>query len=135
MNMKTDLTMSNTFQERMAERMRESIGELLSGEDLKKIILKGVEDTFFTSKTNNMGFRTIETKPEFQKIVKEEMEEYIRKEIKNIVLENSADIGDKIKEVLEQEITKTIISGFTSYISSDLSDLKYRLSSKLNLNY
>lgn len=64
--MTTEVTTAVSFEQRMKDRIRESIGELISDEELQKMVHRGVEEVFFkpgTKKINPGSWqeKTVET--------------------------------------------------------------------------
>ena len=47
MSLENQLAPAKTFQERIADRIRESIGDLITDEDLAEMVTRGIDDVFF----------------------------------------------------------------------------------------
>jgi hypothetical protein len=56
--MSTEIAKSQTFEEKMMERIRTSIGELMSDEDLKKLVERGIEKALFTPREEKGAWHT-----------------------------------------------------------------------------
>lgn len=54
--MSQDIQQKQTFEERMMDKIRESIGDLMTQEELKKILERGVEKALFHSRQVKDGY-------------------------------------------------------------------------------
>lgn len=125
----TTITSSQTFQERMYERVKESIGELLTKEEAKQLVDKAIQDALFTPKkiTNYYGSVVGEEKSEFVKLVKEAVEPIIKNSIDNWIVEHQ----DQVNEIIEKVIQDGILSACYKAFQQQMRDPMYNLQSQL----
>ena len=80
----TEITTPKTFEEKMKARIKDSIGDLISDEDLGKMVTRSVEEVFFAPskvKVNNWSSE-IKDGPSFMhKLMTELLTEQVKKEI------------------------------------------------------
>jgi hypothetical protein len=103
-----------TFEEKMKERIRSSIGDLMSDADLAKIIEKGIDEAFFKPKPNpryhnaNHWERNnipLQLPPMVETIltscITERVEKLVKAEVDKWILENHDKVSTVIKEVVD----------------------------------
>ena len=94
---------SKTFEEKMKDRIKESIGDLIGDEDLKKLLDAAMHDVFF--KPSKIKVNSWDTKdgPSFlQEIVKELMEDKVRDAVQVYINTHT----DEVNKIIEDVVTK-----------------------------
>lgn len=105
-----DVTKPQSFEQRMFERMRENVSQLMTDEDLKKLLDSTIEKMFFTPRTVNDGRYNVRTDPpEIFNLVKELLEPQLKKALAEHMELHQKDI--------KQAIDRTIAGGFTAALS------------------
>lgn len=114
----SDLALSKSFEEKMKERLRDSFGELLSDEDLKKIIEKGIKDTFFTTKTDNSGYRSVTIEPFINTFLQEHLMGLVKEEVKLFFSNHKEEMSKHIEAALSKGIWDLFVNGFNQNFSN-----------------
>jgi hypothetical protein len=87
--MSTDIVPAKTFEQKMMDRIRDSIGDLMSDEDLKKICAAGVEKALFTATLKRDGWNnTREDYSIVEKAAREFLDARMRAAIEKWLAEN-----------------------------------------------
>ena len=113
----TDIATHQTFEDRMMGRIRESIGELMSDEDLRKIVERGVEKALFDRrelpKQDYGGYRRVEEAPS---IVETAAREYLDDKVTECVREWITDNPDRFEQIIGETIEKGIVKALSDAI-------------------
>lgn len=111
-----------TFQDKLAQRMREQIGELLTEEDLKKLTERAVEEMFFKPRVVVGQWNQTSTQPpwfvaEFGKLA----EPVLREEMQRWLNEHPDEVRDILRQSIEKGVAGMVMSQFNVLLSSALS--------------
>lgn len=111
----SEVSTTQNFQDRLKNRIQESIGDLMTDEDLKLLVEKGINDTFFKERPRpgwqNLSYheqqRTPNTMPPLmneivEKAVKEQVEKIVQGYVEKYMVENTDTINAMVKDVIEQ---------------------------------
>ena len=130
------LVEKKTFQEKMADRMREGIGDLMSDEEIKKLVERGIEEVYFTSYTT-MGRdrysgrdRTIRheaiiptlAKEIYKDIVTEKAREYLKEKIGN-----SEDLDAFMRVTIDEIFYDCFKKLVAEILSESMNQMKFSL--------
>lgn len=99
---------SQSFQERLFEKIKTDMGSLMTEEDMKKLVETSIERIYFTGKKgkqSNYPYNEFNEPPEILTIVKAAVEEQVKEQVKNYIGEHA----DLYKKTIEDTIAK----GFT----------------------
>ena len=118
--MSSDLEKQKTFEERMKSRIRDSIGELMTDEELSRIVIKATEEIFFQPIKLQDGYHTKEIPPFAHTIVKELLTETVRELIKKYFDDNKEGITEVIKEIIKEGLGGAVLSAISSKFDWDL---------------
>ena len=136
----TDIVQNKTFEQRMKERIRDSIGDLISDEDLSKMVDRSLEEVFFKERANpkrtsyyNSG-EPDTLPPLLHEIVKSAMTEQVSEAVKEYIANNREQVNDTIKTVLERGMGNALISALNGVFSTQLASLQVNLANQFN-NY
>ena len=133
-----DLTVPKDFQTRLAERIKEQIPELMTTEEMKKLVDKVCNDFFFTrprvNKGNDYNPRWEETPSFADKFITELVKDEAKVQIKQWLDEHP----DEVRKILEAIVTKSmgqfVVEFFRSLTDRPLQDFYQSLRTQLNAN-
>lgn len=135
----TDIVKSKTFEERMKERIRDSIGDLISDEDLGKMVDRSLEEVFFKDRPNpayhayNYTSKEPTTLPPLlHEIVKSVMTEQVTDVVKEYIANNREQVDTTIKTVLEQGMGNALVNALNGLFAHQLSSLQMNLTNQFN---
>jgi hypothetical protein len=119
--MSTEITTSKTFQEKMFERIRDQIGDLMTEEDLKKIVEVAMQKAFFEPVTEigRYGDKTT-TDPIFVKKIRSLMEEQVKLQVSAWIKEHPEEITKTLNECIGKGMSGMMIAHFDSKLSYPL---------------
>jgi len=131
--MTTAVTVPTTFAERMKERIKDSIADLMTDEELSKLVERATEEVFFKKDkiTDSYG-RLTETKPSFlHSIIKELLEEQVRLEVSRYMDNHSQEVMEAISDVIKLGAGEAIIRALNEKFQMDFNNLAMSLQSNM----
>jgi len=125
----TSIVENKTFEERMKDRIKDSIGDLITDEDLTKLVNRGVEEVFFKKKTVRQNYQDVELPSLLESIVKELLEEKIRIFAQQYVSLHEKEVLEAIDKVAKEGAGAAVLAAITSTFSSQLYQLESNIRS------
>lgn len=129
--MEKNIAKQNSFEERMKERIRDSIGELITDEELSRLVNTATNEVFFKPRYEKHGFRTEEKPPFLHEIVKELLRETVRDEVRVFINENKEDVIKQIKDVVSLGMGQALFNSINQMFASSLSNLEGEIRDKI----
>jgi hypothetical protein len=136
----TDIVESKTFEQRMKERIRDSIGDLISDEDLTKMVDRSLEEVFFKSRPNpkhaayyNSG-EPATIPPLLHDIIKEVLEANVQAAVREWIGSNQEEVNVIIQKVVQEGIGAAVLGAMNSMFSHQLSNFQANISQQIS-NY
>lgn len=123
--MNTAVTTPQTFEDRVFQRMRENIGELMTDEEMKKLLATAVERMFFTSTRrypNNYHDQSMNP-PEIYKLVSDLVEPMLKKALQEYLIEHSAEVQKAIEAALAGGLVAATARAIESLTSESFANL------------
>lgn len=118
-----------SFKERMTERIRESIGDLISDEELSKIVDEGLRSAFFERKRVDNGYgREQFTTPLINQIVIDLMKPVVEDEVKSWFSKNEGEIDAIVSAVIKDGMVGMVTGAINSTFKVPL----YNLQNEIN---
>jgi len=114
---------AKTFQQRMFESIRERMGELMTEEELKKIVETSVQKAFFEPyKRNGEYGRIIEEEPVFIKLMREHFFSQLKSCLDEYIAANPQIISDQINNAIGRGFTQTVADYFNRNLASAINE-------------
>jgi hypothetical protein len=110
-----DLATSTTFQDRMFERVKESLSELLTPEEAKALVEKAIQDSLFKPRIIKQGYNESKELPSvFAELVGNQVKEEVSNALKEWLAEHHEEVTAAITEALKDGIVTLVVSRFKS---------------------
>lgn len=129
-----EVATSRSFQEKMFERIRDQMGNLLTDDDLKRIVEASVEKAFFEPFKGHDGWRETQNESVFIKLVRNELESRVGKAIDNYLKEHGDIISKAINEALSKGIYRLVVGHFEMLMSGAFANFRQNLINQGLLN-
>ncbi len=130
--MSDEIVQTKTFEERMRDRIKEDIGDLITDEELSAMVKKCVNDIFFEGRTVPNGvYNTKEVPSFFEAEVKRLMEPLVKKEVRRCVINNKELITKATKEVFEQGVGTLFVKALNDMFQNDLMSLQQNIQTSM----
>jgi hypothetical protein len=134
----TNIVESKTFEQRMKERIRDSIGDLISDEDLTKMVDRSLEEVFFKPRPNpkytsyyNSG-EPATIPPLLYELVKEVMEANVQAAVREWIGSNQEAVNAIIQKVVQEGSGTAILKALDNMFSYQLSNFQANITNQFN---
>lgn len=122
--MNTAVNTTQAFQERMFARMRDSMGDLMTDDDLKALLERAVEEAFFKPRTVPDGhYGTKQVEPLFICMIRDEVKAQVAGVVSTWVRENPDKVNEALDKVIQAGIVGMVETWFASKTSWPLQQL------------
>lgn len=128
--MNNEITSTKAFQERMFEKIRDQMGDLLTDEDLKNLVNSAMQQAFFEPIIEKQGYHDVKKPPFFISMIQKQTQELVNDQVKIWIDNNPEQISNVIKETIEAGIFKMIAAHFERKTSYPLQELMAKLCQK-----
>ena len=122
--MTTEVATPQTFEEKLMERMRDSIGELMTDQDLRQIVDRGIDQVFFKERKTHTGHgysqRTEVHPPLITEFLTKAISDQIEQQVAKWAAENSELIEQKVVELIEQGAGDMLLATINRHFSDSL---------------
>ena len=120
--MSNEITTSRSFQERMFERVRDQMGDLLTDAELKTIVETSVQKAFFEERrTISNGYGRDEFKPAFfVEMMQKELKERVGKALEKWLQDNNEVVQQIIEKVIQEGITRAVMQTLEARMNAPL---------------
>ncbi len=131
----TNLTATQSFEEKIKERLTKDIGDLIPDEALVAMIEKATEDCFFEDqrKETGTGFnsKTIYEDSVFKKLVKELLAERMDNAIRGWIDDNQELMAKELKSFIETSAEEAVMKGIVSMFHLPFESMKFQIQSEI----
>ena len=124
--MGTDVAKQKTYEDKLRDRIRESVGELMTDEDLKKLIERGVEGFLFEERRVSGRYNDY-IPPLMQEIVDSYLKERMEIEVKKWIKDNEDKFEKTIKEIFDRDAGRAFASAMSSVWVNPMQSLESEL--------
>ena len=122
--MTSEIVEQKSFQERMRDRIKESIGELMTDEELKTLIVRGIDETFFKEGYKQVGWRSEPTPSLMYSILKELLNERVVIAVQEYIKENNEWFMEEITKAFTENLSSTFVKAIQSMFYNALSNFQ-----------
>ncbi len=132
--MSNEIQTNETFEEKLKTRIRESIGDLLSDDDLKKIIDRGLEEVFFTEKVTITGHYSNNkqiTPPLIHQMIKELLQPNVDEIIKQYIHEHETEVNEIIHNTVQEGIGTCLVKAMNSMFQHQMFTLENNIRNQI----
>jgi CO dehydrogenase/acetyl-CoA synthase beta subunit len=113
MSEEKQLTPQQKFEEKLQDRIRNDIGELVPDEVLAELIARSIDNMFFKERKINQGsgyYGRVEYVPaRFEQFVQEAMEPMLRDAAEDWVTDNSDSVKDALEKILRNNADSVVL--------------------------
>ena len=126
------IVQTKTFEERLKDRIRESIGELMSDEDLQKIIERGIDDVFFKTHHEPHGpYNTREKPPLIHAVVKEVLDKQMKEAVAAWLQTHEAEVQEAVGRCVQEGAGTAVIKALNWQMENAMDRLRADIFSKI----
>ncbi len=125
--MTTALDTPKDFQTRMMERIKDSIGDLITDQELKAIVSRGIEDAFFKPGKETRGYNTYDTPSTIQKIVTELMQKQVEEAVKKEMANRQDEIAKMVQQVVQDGMGAAMVQVISRLFNNEFYAVQDRI--------
>lgn len=127
-----DVVTQMSFQDKLKDLIRDKIGDLLSDDDLKKLINSAAHELFFApTKIRVISWETKDGPPNIHALVKELLEPKVKEMISEWIQQNPEEIKKILQDTLNQDIGIMIMRSLSQAVSGPLNNAIMNIQSNL----
>lgn len=123
--------LSQTFEEKMREHVKEGFGKHITDEDIKKLIEKGVEDALFKDRPRAGQYRTEYDPPLMDLWVNKHLQVEMNRCIQEWIKENEELLLEQVKKVIQQGAGEAFVKAFRNLVDHEFMQLATRVEERL----
>lgn len=124
--MTTEIATNKSFQERMFERVRSQMGDLMTDEELKKIVNQAVQKAFFEPQGAGYGSK----QPLFVELIHNEMRSKVASAVTLWLQDNPELVQKAIQDVINEGILRAVMQALENRMSWPAQQLAEALKAK-----
>ena len=126
------IVQAKTFEERMRDRIRESIGELMSDEDLQKIVEQGIDEVFFKTRYVEDGrYNKREIPPLIHSVVKEVLNDRMKDAVEAWLQTHESNVRVAVAHVVEEGAGRAMVKALNGYMADSMIRLESDIIGKI----
>ena len=116
----------------MRDRIRDSIGELMSDEDLQKIVQRGIDEVFFKSHYVDDGrYQKREIPPLIHSVVKEVLSDRMKDAVEAWLQTHESDVRIAVAHIVEEGAGTAMVKALNGYIADSMLRLENDIINKI----
>lgn len=130
------VTESKSFQEKMQDRIRDSIGDLISEEELKTLIDRGMEEAFFKGKVIRDSYGRVQREelPLIHQMVNDHIKPIVEQEVAKYIDNNREQVAEIVQQTLEVGAGTLLIKALNQTFQNSLISLQNSMITDLRNN-
>jgi hypothetical protein len=126
-----------SFEEKLKTRIKDSVGELLTDEDLSALIHKSMTEVFFTRRPNPEYNYYNKDRPEYlppllHSLVKECLQPAVNAAVKAWIERNNEAVEESVKAIVTNGVGNAVLTALNNQFQSQLITFQQNLMSSLN---
>ena len=122
-----ELAISKPFEERLKERIKESFGDLMTDEELKALIVKGVDAIFFQPRIIQEEYGKKKHPPLIEELLAEQLKPLAQDAVREYVKDHENEMCLKIHEGISKDIGQLLVTGVQALFGDVFSTFQYNL--------
>jgi len=133
----TKIEKQKTVQERVSEKIIESIGDLITEEDLKPLVDKAIDDMLLKPRiiegagTGYGGREPKHQPPLLHELLNDAINPIVRGAVKNWIAENNDEVLAEVRKTLDKGLLFAVMHAMESIFSQDMYQMQNNLEMKI----
>jgi hypothetical protein len=125
------LTENKAFAERIFDRIKDGLGDLMTDEELKILLNRAVHEAFFKDRTVPNGYNGTRQEPAyFVQMTRDLLQKEVQAQVTEYFEANREALKEKVAEVLQQGIGEAVLKAISYELQAPLFSLQSSLSAK-----
>jgi hypothetical protein len=125
------LTENKAFAERIFDRIKDGLGDLMTDDELKILLDRAVHEAFFKERTVPNGHYGTKQEPAyFVQMTRDLLQKEVQAQVAEYIEVNRDAIKEKVAEVLQQGMGEAVLKAISFQLQAPLMSLHSSLASK-----
>ena len=133
MTTEAEIVEHKSFQERLVDRLRESIGDLITDQDLRGFVERGVEEVFFTETfvRSTYGGPTETIPPVIHQMVKEVLKERMAQAVADWLRDHENEVKQAVEDCVRDGAGAALVRGLNVFLDDSMMRLQSNVQNQL----
>ena len=128
----SNVATNESFEAKMKTRIKESIGDLITDEELSKLINAQIKVIFLDRRVEDNGYSQAKHKPPLlEEIIKECLTDNVKDLVKSYINDNSTEIQVTVKTVVQEGVGVAFMKALSNSFSGDMHSMEQNILNKL----
>lgn len=125
-----DVALSPSFEEKIKSRLRDSIGELISDEDLRMLLTRSIEELFFKPRTKQISSWETRVSPSLiEEMTRELLQSRMDALLKTWLQEHETELNTALHATITQGVGTAVITAITRNMQAPLDQFRVQVQS------
>ena len=125
MNTDTNVVTNETFETKLRNKIKDSIGDLITNDDLSKLVHRSLEEVFFTPRKNPNRSYYNSNEPDtiaplLHDIVKETLQPMVTEAVKEYITKNNDEVLKAVKEVVTAGVGNAVVTAMNMQFQNQI---------------
>ena len=116
----TDIVPTKSFEEKLKDRIRDSIGELMTDEDLQRIVERGIDEVFFDERTEGYGYNLKRHSPLIHEVVKEVLKDRMNKAVDAWLSTHEEEVKTAVDRAVTQGAGNALVNSLNMWFEGSM---------------
>ena len=135
--MVTDLVENKSFESKLKDKIRDSIGDLITNEDLSRLVHRSVEEIFFEPRKNKNREHWQSNQVEFlppllHDIVKQLLQPMVTEVIKEYISTHREEVLKVVETVVTNGVGNAVVTSMNTQFQNQLLTFQLNIQNQLN---
>lgn len=127
--MKNEIARNPSFEDKMMMRIKETIGDLITDEELAKIVERGIEKAFFEPRKGDYG----RSSPSIMEtLIENLMKERVAKSLDAFIERNEEKLIEITEQIIKDGAGMALVNAMDNRFNSEMCNLRHKLSINLS---
>lgn len=136
MNTNTNVITNDTFEMKMSKRIKESIGDLITDDDLSKLVHRSLEEVFFTPRKNPNRTYYNSNEPDtiaplLHDIVKQTLKPLVTEVIKDYIATHNDEVLKIVNDVVTAGVGNAVVTAMNMQFQNQLLTFQTNIQNQL----
>lgn len=129
----TEVALNKSFEERMFEQIKSQMGDLLTLEELQKILETSIQKAFFSPRKEGTVYHVQEKEPLFVEMIREELKPLLAAAANKWLEDNQDQVQEILQKQLGENAAQFVANAFTELMRTPMQQFSWEIQSRLGV--
>lgn len=131
-----NIALTEDFQIKVGNRIRDAVGDLLTNDDISRMVEHAIQEIFFKEREEHRGYNnTITHPPYIHELVKDKLEALIKLEVQAWLEVNKEETLKVVKQVIQNGIGDAVMVAFENKLNFQFERFANDIQKVIDPNY